>query len=111
MAGIMTPIAGENKSRTCYFYDSGPSLLPMRRLLTGEQQLTVLLRGLYAPVQILATTVRTRSTEQLLSAPALHIDRCSFPRCCRRPHHTRPDLAYPLRTRAVHPQTMDRRIP
>lgn len=23
MAGIMTPIAGENKSRTCYFYDSG----------------------------------------------------------------------------------------
>lgn len=25
MAGIMTPIAGENKSRTCYFYDSGSS--------------------------------------------------------------------------------------
>lgn len=25
MSGIMTPITGENKKRTCYFFDSGPS--------------------------------------------------------------------------------------
>ena len=26
MAGIMSPIAGETKKRTCYFFDSGASL-------------------------------------------------------------------------------------
>ena len=60
---------------------------PMRCLVKAGQQLTMFLRGLYAPVQISATTVRTRSTEQSLSAPSLHTDRCSFTRPCRRPHH------------------------
>lgn len=60
---------------------------PMRCLVKAGQQLTMFLRGLYTPVQISVTTVRTRQPEQSLSARSLHIDRCFFPRSCRRPHH------------------------
>ncbi|POY73559.1 hypothetical protein BMF94_3497 [Rhodotorula taiwanensis] len=66
MAGIMTPIAGENKSRTCYFYDSdignyhyGPShpMKPHRIRMTHS---LVMNYGLYKKMEIFRAKPATR---------------------------------------------------
>lgn len=62
MAGIMSPIAGESKKRTCYFFDSGAS--PRAPRVADRAQISGI---------IVCSTVRTGRRADLAQTTGLRI--------------------------------------